>query len=94
MKTAQEVGELALRVGDDQVLMGGHERYGVHEHIILTSADRECVEIELTDSRVGAKEVMPAKGASSDHDGCARYNKPRLGHAAEEEQEARHLARL
>ena len=38
--------------------------------------------------------MMPAKGAAGNHDGLAGYDKPGLGHAREEEQEPRLLARL
>jgi hypothetical protein len=76
------------------VLVCRHERDGVHEHIVLTGAHGQRVEVELTDSGVRAKEVMPAKGAAGNHDGLAGYDKAGLGHAREEEQEPRQLARL
>ena len=41
-----------------------------------------------------ANEVVPVKGAAGNHDGVAGYDKAGLGHAREEEQESRHIARL
>jgi hypothetical protein len=38
--------------------------------------------------------MMTAKGTAGNHNGRTRYDEAGLGHAAEEEQEPRHLARL
>lgn len=91
MKAAQEVGEPALGVGHDQMLMGGHERDGVHKDTKLTCANRKNVEVELSHGGVRAKEVVAAKSAPGDHDGAAGQDETGLGHAGRREQEPGHV---
>jgi hypothetical protein len=72
--------------------MCGHERDGVHEDPKLMGADSQCLEVELTDGGVRAKEVVSANGAAGDHDSGARQDEAGLGHSGQWEQEPGHLA--
>jgi hypothetical protein len=50
-------------------------------HAELLGAYAKRVEIELGDCGIGAKEMMSAKGAPSDHARGASEDHARLGHA-------------
>jgi hypothetical protein len=58
-----------------------HERDRVYEDAELSGAHGESVEVELTDGRVGAKQVVTAKGTPGDHHGVAREHEAELSHA-------------
>jgi hypothetical protein len=60
-----------LDIGDDQVLMGAHERDRVYADPELLGAHSERVEVEVTNGWVGAEEMVATKGASGDHHGVA-----------------------
>ena len=80
MELPDEEGKAALRIGHDQMLMRAHERNGVYENAEPRGAHGERVEVELTDDRVGSKQVMAAKGAAWDHHGVAPEHEAWLGH--------------
>lgn len=88
MELAEEEGEATLRIGHDQVLMGAHEGDGVYEDTKLLGTHGQRIEVELTDGRVRAEQVMTAKRASSDHHRVAGEHEARLGHAVQAEQES------
>lgn len=54
---------------------------GVDEDAELAGADGECVEVELTDGGVRAKQVVTAEGATGDHHGVAGEHEAGLSHA-------------
>ena len=81
MKATQEVGVATLGVGDDQVLMRGHERDAVHQDPKLTGADGQSVEVELAAGGVGAEQVMTTKGGTGEHHGVAGQDETGLSHA-------------
>jgi hypothetical protein len=70
------------------MLVGGHERDGVHQDAELMSAHGERVEIQPSDVGVRAKEVMAAKRAARDQHGAAWKDEAGFSHAARGEQKA------
>ena len=61
--------------------MSRHERDRVYEDVELSGAHGEGVEVELTDGRVGAKQVVTANSAPGDHHGVAGEHEAGLSHA-------------
>ena len=81
MQLGKEIRIASFGVCDDQMLMCGHQRDGVHQNPELACADRKCVQVELSDGRIRTKEVMAAECSASDHERLASNHEAGLGHA-------------
>ena len=81
MKATQEEGQVALGIGDDEVLVCAHENDGVHIDVEAFCVDAQGVEEEAADVGIGAEEEMASQRSAGDEVGGAWEDPAWLGHA-------------